>query len=117
VIPFHKCSAVVTVDDAFQAIEFRSPQIQAFKYNPINPAPASITMTGTESELIIRGPGKVELMAWYSLNNVKSVPGNQASAILRLTPVGIGPSISIECSFKKASAYVFDLEEAAISTL
>jgi hypothetical protein len=80
VIPFHHCKASALLDGGRTLIDFPKIQLWSRESNPsdavaIRSRPDPLTIQGTPSELIIRGPGKAALHAETKLDSVPQVSG------------------------------------------
>lgn len=117
VIPFHKCSLIITLSNALDKREFEYLTLRPSKRNPTTQVPGSVNLIGTESELIVKGPGMATLHSSLEVENTPSSL-NEDSAVmqLRIAPALSTLSISIDCVFKKRAEFDYYLNSSTVST-
>ncbi len=91
-IPFHQCSATLELSPhlpltALTDLALRPPPLQSGYFSQITtqetqrPQPDSLTIDGTQSELIVRGPGKFQLIASAETTPLDSDIANSMATI------------------------------------
>lgn len=115
VIPFHRCQILITVaDEKFiidKNISLRPPQqyeIQKARY-----VTASVTIDPTDSEVIIDGPGKLNLYAAQQIPIPKNLEIKEITITVKMFIINIDNPLVIESGLTKTKMDTRDKEVVA----
>jgi len=91
VIPFHRCEAVLSLNAPRPSVTFKKLHLGPARLygrdTDFRLPPDSLTIEGTSTELVIRGPGQADLHAEAKLESVPDARGD-ASVTVRLAVAG-----------------------------
>ncbi|MBI3799288.1 MAG: hypothetical protein HY268_20275 [Deltaproteobacteria bacterium] len=114
-IPFHRCIAEVSIAGILEEANFTVRRLRPIKWNPTIAVPASVNIVTSESETVIRGPGKVELEAYFKEEHLSSTSHGSGRLKVCLALAEVDRSVVIVGNLLPVKEYVFEMANINVS--
>jgi len=115
VIPFHSCSATLSMRPLVVGLPMEQLRFNTWKRDPTTNVPASVNSVATQSELVLKGPGKTTFTGQFIQDNLTDDEPENVSVATRIRVAGGDRAIVLECGFNRTADFFFQLGTHEVS--